>query len=186
MRLPDQSGEAMVREGAKPRTAVLWSGLPAYAYSCVLALARRTGENRTWCGSLGETPQYSAETVTSGEVAVRAFPSRGDAGQVAGDILASLAEFRPEVVVGSGWRIPAWRLAARQLRGQGVLTVVTADTPWLGTVRQTARCVLGRRLLHQMADVMWIPGARGYPVAKLAGFEGARLWKGMYCCDTRT
>lgn len=169
-----------------PRIAVLWSRLPGYAYACVSALAARIGNDRVWCGSLGDPPSYFAETIASGQLPVSVFSRQDNYRQVAEDILARLLPFRPDVVVGSGWALKAWLLVAKQLRQQGVATVAMADTPWLGTFRQAARCVLGRQLLRRSFDALWIPGARGYPVARLAGYADDRLWQNMLACDAET
>ena len=95
-------------------------------------------------------------------------------------VCSSVAAFQPDVYIGHGWRPSLPMKIARHFKRLGVCTVGCADTPWLGTAKQAARCVLGRAMIRSAYDAIMIPGARGVPVGRLLGFADSRIWQNLY------
>ncbi|HJN17073.1 MAG TPA: glycosyltransferase family 4 protein [Armatimonadota bacterium] len=168
-----------------PKIAVVWSRMPGYAQACLAELAAIIGDG-LWCASIGDPPPHAPQEPAFAGRPATIFSRDGAPRPVADAILGELTAFKPDVLIATGWSLPAVRLVARELRGEGVVTVCMADTPWTGALRQVVRCLVGRRLLRQCYDVMWVPGARALPLAQLAGFDPPHVWQGLYTADSAT
>jgi glycosyltransferase involved in cell wall biosynthesis len=164
----------------KLRLAILHFGLTEYAYQCWAALAARA-DVELWGGTLGWAmlgAKVFQENVTD---RTRSFDVRKfDAGAV-DQIVAEIGAFGPEIYIGHGWKPKAPMTVAKRLKKKRIRTVCCADTPWLGTVRQSVRCILGGPLVRSAYEAIFIPGARGIPPARLMGFPDTRIWQNLYC-----
>ncbi len=91
-------------------------------------------------------------------------------------------EARPDVVVVSGWMLPAYRRLARDPRLHRARFVMAMDSYWTGSLRQRIIAVLRRPYLRRMSLVI---GAceRSRVFARHAGIPDARIRLGSYCCD---
>ncbi len=178
--------EMQIEETGRMRTsetisyAIVYGGMGGmtnYAYACFCALAKME-DTRIWLAAIGESPvlvEYLRRTHTD-TVAFSEYPK--DYRDWKG-ILRSIERFKPDVFIGLGWSDRQIILIAQQLKKVGVLSVCMADTPWLGTIRQVLRCLVGRPFIRKTYDVLLITGPRGYPVARLAGYRHPFIWTGL-------
>lgn len=164
----------------KLKIAIFYSELTNYSYACWSALAGKEDVG-LWVGSLGK-PLEGAKLFRklgnddNSRFQVNVFGSGGDAQS---RVCSSVEAFQPDVYIGHGWRPSLPMKIARHFKKTGVSTVGCADTPWLGTAMQAARCVLGGAMIRFAYDAIMIPGARGVPIARLLGFPDSRIWQNL-------
>jgi glycosyltransferase involved in cell wall biosynthesis len=159
----------------KLRIAVLWTHLTNYAYSCFSELASRSDVS-LWVGSLGK-PLYCAK---SDDPVKTAYYETTDSTNNLEKICHDIHQHQPDIFIGCGWNPRLSILAARRMKQAGIPTVCCADTPWLGTLRQSMRCYFGGAWVRRSYDAILIPGARGLPVARLLGYSPERTWFNDY------
>jgi glycosyltransferase involved in cell wall biosynthesis len=160
------------------KVAFFWSHLPAYAQSCLRELATRE-EIDLHIFSIGEPPAFFRTDVSE----FRCL--RTDKKGLCQDVTRIVNEEKIDVVVGSGWNHQGLLRAIQVTKkGRDLLAICLADTPWKGSLTQQVRALLGRVKLSKIYDVMWVPGARSLPLAKLLGYSGTRVWQNQYCADT--
>ncbi len=165
-----------------PRIAVFWSRLPAYAFASLQSLQDKLGESlRVF--SLGEPPAYFGETPEWKNSGIRTLPRRPFDTDLITKIMAEMDDFRPDFAFLTGWSLPCVRQLAPALKSRKVFTVCMSDTPWQGNMRQFLRGLLGRRMIRNWYDAMWVPGERGRLLAEFAGFHPDRVWMNLYCAD---
>jgi glycosyltransferase involved in cell wall biosynthesis len=165
----------------KLRIAIVYAEFNNYLHACWSALAARE-DAEVWVGSLGKPLEgaklfHKTENGDDSRLHVEVFGSGKD---TQSRICSKVAAFQPDVYVGYGWRPSLSMKIARHFKRIGVRTIGCADTPWLGTAKQAARCVLGGAMIRGAYDAIMIPGARGVPIARLLGFADSRIWQNLY------
>jgi len=88
----------------------------------------------------------------------------------------------PDVLICSGW-IDKDYLSLAKPYYKKIPTVLTCDTPWLGSLKQHVAGVLSRFFLLNKFSYCWVPGNNQATYAKKLGFESKKIKKGFYCCD---
>ena len=89
---------------------------------------------------------------------------------------------RPEVLVVSGWMLPAYMRLATDPRLRNVRLVMCMDNAWTGSMKQRITAVVRRRYLRRMALVVGA-GERSRTFARQMGVPETRIRLGSYCCD---
>lgn len=161
------------------RVVVLWTRLSGYLGSCLAALADADDtEVFLECEEpTGDAPYGSPEVVPPG---IHLVPRRI---QLEGpELLATVLEMAPDVLLVSGWQIPAYRYVARRIP-YPCLRVLCMDNQWRGTAKQWLGAATRRRYLWPLFDVAFLPGDRQAVFARKLGFSGGRIWPGLYSCD---
>lgn len=93
-----------------------------------------------------------------------------------------LKDFQADVVVVSGWYIPAYLKAIRQMLPLHARLVVCSDNPIQFTWRQRlAPLKIG--WLRRRADLWVVPGERAFQLMKLWRVPDAKIKKGLYGID---
>ena len=153
--------------------------VPGFFSACVEALAALDGTDVLLVCETprGEAPFDPAE-VTPHRVEMKAWDSLPSQEEV----LAAVQEFRPDVVVISGWQVNQFRHVARASAGKR-LRVLMMDNQWLATPKQFLGVATSRWYLHPLFDVAFLPGRNQEIFAKNLGFPDDRIWRGAYCCD---
>lgn len=163
------------------RIAMLWIDATGYALDSVSSIESIL-HDRLWSGFVGKTSSLSAPQYSHLKSCV--YPENSAPYDISKAVIQTLEDFKPDVFIGAGWSITAIPQVAKAMRRLNIPTVCAADTPWLGTFRQTARCLLGRRFIHSCYDAIMIPGATGMPFAKLCGYNGQHIWYNMNTGDS--
>ncbi len=160
------------------RVAILWTGLSGYINTCMQELGRRQGIEIMVChrAASNEAPfeadqfQWLKNRVT--------WHSKPDE-----ELLRKkLTEFSPDVLIFTGWFIPAYCRMAREFAGK-CLRVMTMDNCWQATLKQWAGVLSAPRIILPLADAVWVPGERQAVFARKMGFEQVRILRGLYAGD---
>lgn len=91
-------------------------------------------------------------------------------------------QLRPDVVIVSGWQVPAYRRAARALTG--AVRVVCMDNQWLATGKQRLGVISSRWYLKPYFDIAFVPGDRQFQFARRLGYDADEVWWGLYSANT--
>jgi len=160
------------------RVAVLWTKLSGYLDSCLRALAAVEGTELfvSYQESSPDAP-FADEQFGWIPHAYR-YPMLPDASQ----LLPRLHDFRPDVMLVSGWHVPAFRRACRALRGQS-LRVCCTDNPWVGSARQWLGAITSPIFVQRLFDAAFVPGDHQYKMVSRLGFAPDRIWRGSLSCD---
>jgi len=165
---------------AQIRVVVIWSNLPYYAFACLRALRRSTGiELRVLTLGDARPDVFQADdsefpiTVVPDELSMKLLVK----------LECELRNFKPDVLVVSGWGRVSINLVVALRRLSDLVCVCMSDTRWNGTLRQIARASLGSSVLRVLFDAIWVAGQRGASLAEIAGFSQERLWRGFLAAD---
>lgn len=160
------------------RIAVLWYGLSDYLNACLKELAAREG----------------VELFVSHQQPVEAAPFAQDqfswienqimwrSDKELATLEDRLRQFAPDVLLFSGWAVPAYRNAAKKYSGK-CLRVMGFDNCWLATRRQKLATLISPWYVRPLADFVWLPGERQATFAKKLGFRQQHILRGLYTCD---
>lgn len=159
--------------------AFLMATVPGYFAACISSLAARGGTDvvLVCVAPIPEAP-YDPEEITPAGAEVHSFDSLPKGGTITG----LLQEFKPDVVVVSGWQVPAFRYAFQRLP-PGTVRVLMMDNQWLGTVKQRVGVAISPWYLHRLFDIAFLPGHRQEVFANKLGFKNSQIWRGVYSCD---
>jgi len=160
------------------RVAVLWTKLSGYLDSCLRALAAVEGTE------LFVSYQESTPDAPFADEQFRWIPSsyRYPEMPVASELLPRLRDFRPDVVIVSGWHVPAYREACRALRGRA-LRVCCTDNPWVASARQWLGAITAPIFVQRLFDAAFVPGDHQYKLMRHLGFTPDIIWRGSLSCD---
>ncbi len=99
--------------------------------------------------------------------------------------LAKLQAFAPEIALITGNPYPHYLQAARRLHAQGAITVWANDRILRVPLRDAYQIVLGRiGRRWRFYDAAFVPGYAATQYARAIGFPEARIFQGLYTCDT--
>lgn len=162
------------------RITFCWSHISGYMAACWRELSRRPGVELTVLAFRSGDAQASFSDALVSGINVRLLDERerGDATLIRSLVVDS----RPDVLVLSGWAHDAYRALAFDAALDRAKRVMTMDTPYRGTLRQR----LGRyRMGSYFArlDRVMVPGERAWQLARVLGFEEAKIRRGMYGID---
>ncbi len=102
------------------------------------------------------------------------------------DWLDDLQDFAPDLAIITGLRDDAYLKAAHLVRAQGGFTVWADDRVLRVPFRDLYQTLLGR-VLHVWRDyeAAFVPGYAAAAYARRIGFPEARIFQGLYSCDTK-
>lgn len=161
------------------RIAILWTELSGYLNACLRELAGRDGVQ------LLVGHQAASKDAPFAESQFDWIENRivWQNHERPRHLLGMLNDFHPEILVFSGWHIPAYRRAARAFRGKA-WRVMTMDNCWLGTLKQRLAVVAAPIFPRPLADAVWLSGERQAIFARKLGFAQSAILTGMYSCDS--
>lgn len=160
------------------KVAILWTGLSGYLNACIKELAGRTGIELFVCHM---TPERDAPFEDDQFIWIPdrlSWRSNNDLHSLA----QRLRNFSPDILVFTGWHVPAYRRVAREFSGR-CWRVMTMDNCWRATLKQRAGTVIAANFLHPLADAVWLPGERQAAFANRLGFQERVILRGLYSCD---
>ncbi len=166
------------------RVAVLWTELPGYMNACLKRLVERH-QVELLVYRIANTAQSNKYNFNADlfqwipELHTLANPSA----QQTSEMLARLGQFNPDVIIASGWSVPAYRAVLRAMRKQGVLIIGGCDNSWRNTPKQWLGVATAPYFLHPLFDALWVPGERAGQFAHKLGFSGDKLLYSLYCGD---
>lgn len=163
---------------SRARVAVLYSELAGYTIACLEALSMNFDSDLLvfhWPRHV-DAPFDSAGIRLQGQLHDKSDFSTEE-------LISRVRDFRPSVLLISGWMDKDYLAIARIMKNAGVLVVAACDTQWHGTVRQHLSRVASRWLLHSAIDILWVAGERQRQLAYKLGFRGEKCWSGCYSCD---
>jgi glycosyltransferase involved in cell wall biosynthesis len=153
-------------------------GLSGYLNACLKELAARDGVELFIChsGKAGDAPfdesQFDWMTDRFMWKSNRDLESLGQ----------KLRKFSPDILVFSGWHIPAYRKAAKEFANK-CWRVMATDHCWLATLKQRIWTWAAPYFIQPLADAVWLPGERQATFARRLGFRQQAILRGLYACD---
>ena len=160
------------------RIAILWMGLSGYLNACLKELAGRDGIELFICY---RTPGSNAP-FDEKQFDWMANRFMWNSNRDLETLVQKLRAFAPEILVFSGWHVPAYRRAAREFAKRS-WRVMAIDRCWLGTLKQRIGTWTAPYFLHPLADAVWLPGERQAVFARKLGFRQHVIVRGLYSCD---
>ncbi len=160
------------------RIAILWTALSGYLNACLRELAGRPDVQLMVSHQVTGNDAPFAESHFNWIENRLVWKNPEDLS----DLIRMLDAFHPDIVVFSGWHIPAYRRAARSFRGKA-WRVMTMDNCWLGTLKQRMAVVAAPIFPRPLADAVWLCGERQAVFARKLGFEQSAILTGVYSCD---
>ena len=160
------------------RVAVLWYALSGYLNACLKELATREGVELFVCHEVApeNAPYEKDQFGWIGNQLVWEFEN---------DLITlerRLRQFAPDILLFSGWAVPAYRRVARRSFGK-CLRIMAIDNCWLSTVKQNLAILISPWYVRPLADLVWLPGERQATFARKLGFQQRQILRGLYSCD---
>ncbi|MBM3955288.1 MAG: glycosyltransferase family 4 protein [Planctomycetes bacterium] len=166
------------------KLVICWTNISGYMAACWRALSARPGIDLEVIAYADE--HASSDTAFDGGM-LAGIPHRLLApGERDDGLLVErlVQERRPDVVLVCGWGFPAYRRLATVPGLARVPFIMSMDTPWLGSLRQTLTVPFKRRYVRRMAAVL-VAGERAAEHARRIGIPERRIHKGVYAYDER-
>jgi len=92
-------------------------------------------------------------------------------------------QIQPDAIFVCGWADRGY-LKALKSAPEGIPRILTMDNPWRGTIKQYLAAIAGPLILPRMFTRCWVPGEPNAEFARKLGFNGKRLYSGLYSADT--
>jgi len=171
-----------VRSEPLTRLAVLWSHLSGYVNACLRECARRDIQLFTsWFRASGSAPFDDSPFAW-----LRTRQSREWSGSEAidgKDLIAGLEDFKPQMILVSGWNHPGYRVVARHFAGRAT-RILCMDNPWEETPRQWLGRLVAPWYVKPLFDGALVAGERQFQFARRLGFEDSQIQIGLYAPDS--
>jgi glycosyltransferase involved in cell wall biosynthesis len=161
------------------RVAILWSELAGYTNACFRALADHPEVDALFLCHYPPDPSAPFDPAAFDWVDQRA---RYDTLMAEGRLTATVANFRPDVVLVTSWHVPGYRAAMRALARRAV-RVVCMDNQWRATFRQRLGVAISRWHVRPLYDLAFVAGERQAEFARRLGFPQRAIRYGMLSCD---
>jgi glycosyltransferase involved in cell wall biosynthesis len=160
------------------RVAIMWTQLSGYLNACLKALAGTEGVE------LFVSNIRAAAEAPYDEQQFDWIPNRyqWEGSTDAAELLERIEQFRPDVILSSGWNIPAHRHVLEKFRGRAV-RLISLDNQWHGTFRQWLGVLVARWYLHPLCDALFVAGDRQALFARKLGYAEGRILRGVLSCD---
>jgi glycosyltransferase involved in cell wall biosynthesis len=158
--------------------AILWTRLSGYLNACLKELASRDGVELFV--SHQEPEGLAPFSDDQFSWIQNSFKWHSDADLI--PLRAQLSAFNPEILVFSGWHVPAYRRLAKELANR-CWRVMVMDNCWMATLKQRVGTLIAPWYILPIADVVWVPGERQAVFARKFGFEERNILWGMLSCD---
>ncbi|HAJ80183.1 MAG TPA: hypothetical protein DCO75_10480 [Fibrobacteres bacterium] len=163
---------------ATKRVAILWTHLSGYLNACLKALAETDGVE------IFVSNIRVSEDAPYDENLFCWIKERYEWGACLdeNELLSRLEQFRPDVIVSSGWNVPGHRRILKKFRHKSV-RIITVDNPWRGTLKQWLGIFISRVYLHPICDALFVAGERQAVFAHKLGFSQRQILRGLLSCD---
>lgn len=163
------------------RVAVLWEHLAGYVQASLRAVAAVEGTellvvqrsrepHASFARLLGESCEVIDLTEVNGHGPV--------------DLVARLRAFAPDVTLVTANSDPRYDAVARANHADGRITVWGSDVPPRSWWRDSYGMARGRLGALRAYDAAFVPGRAGHDYARRIGFAEARIFEGLYACDS--
>jgi len=164
------------------RVVICWAGISGYLASGWRALAARPDIDLhviTYGPPPGSAAQFDPALL---EGVPHTLIEKHWRFEKSADLPALVAQHKPDVVVFSGWMIPAYYRLPKAPALRRARFVLGMDTPWLGTWRQhLARWKLAPLL--RRVDCVMVTGERCWQYARHLGVPEGAIRRGVYGID---
>ena len=160
------------------RAAILWTGMSGYLNACLKELAGREAVELfvSRQAPVQEAPFDNTQfSWIQNSLVWRSLPDYVS-------LEARLRAFDPEVLVFSGWHLPAYRRIAKEF-AKRCMRVMVMDNPWEATPKQRLGALIAPWYIRPLADKVWVPGERQAVFARKFGFGERDIFWGMLSCD---
>jgi glycosyltransferase involved in cell wall biosynthesis len=98
-------------------------------------------------------------------------------------LVADLDDFRPDLLVVSGWNHSGYRVAARHFRNRAV-RLLCMDNPWDETLKQWVGRLIAPLYVRPLFDGAFVPGERQFQFARRLWFADGEISTGCFAPDT--
>ncbi len=160
------------------KIAVLWTTMSGYLNACLRALNAIPGTSLFVCYKRPgpDTPFDAAQfDWMPSSLAWERSPVE--------DLLSrKLAEFKPDLILGAAYHVPAYRNVCRRF-AKKALRVYCTDNQWKGTLKQWLGVVTSPWYVRAFYDAIFVPGERQALWARQMGFHDDQIWHGCFSCD---
>jgi glycosyltransferase involved in cell wall biosynthesis len=156
-----------------------WSNISGYMVACLRELATRDGVD-----VLGVFPEIPSSTNTAFDkqtfvgVNIHWTTSHDSTAHTIGEV----GDFRPDVIVISGWNNAKYRTIARSARFSHATKILAIDNQYSASWRQSLGRLACWRLFRSFAGIM-VPGERSWQLARFLGFAESQIIRGTYGID---
>lgn len=163
------------------RVTVLWTQASGYLNACLKALKQHDIDLFVSLQAPSSASPFSKEQFSWLKQERLLWWKKGE---IETDyLLRQIVAFQPEILLCSGWAVPAYLHAARAV-GSRTIRVLGLDTPWLGTPRQWVGRLLGQIWLKPQFEKAFVPGERQFQMAIRLGFKPGEVIQGLLAPDT--
>jgi glycosyltransferase involved in cell wall biosynthesis len=167
------------------RVLICWAGTSGYMTACWKEAQKSLGlelEILALDKFLSGNAKFDSAAITDG-LSCR-FLNEDEWGD--DEVVAAAArEFRPDVVVISGWFYRPYTRLAMNRSLAGVPFILSMDNPLTRNWRQRLAPLKIGRLLRRV-DVVWVPGERGWQLARYWKVPESKIRRGLYGIDFET
>ena len=161
------------------RIHIFWTDISGYMASCWRAMSQREGVDlRVATYDSSRATAFSHSLMEGIDWTPLNEADRFDAPLLARQV----TEFKPHVVILSGWLNPAYRALACHKQFRHIHFFMAMDTPWRGTLKQHCAPYLLRSYLSHF-DVAMVTGERCWQFARRLGFAEPQIRRGVYGVD---
>ena len=153
--------------------AVAWSGLPPYGLNNIRALMAHFGVLPIVVGTRPDL-SYDAIEKVSGLPVHWIDPADATASW------SRLGTPVPEVLIVSGWAMPAFNELGRQVRANGGAVIVRVDNRWRGDLRQWLAPLVFNTKYRGWFKAAIVPGKAARRFVRFLGIPNDAIFEGLY------
>ncbi len=147
-----------------------WDGFPQYAARCVGAFVKSTNEPVCVVATKPDVPVQGMEELAGCPVI-----------WVGSDDLIDVEI--PDVLIVSGWSIPAFNNFSNKVRAHGGKVVAMNDANYIFSFKEILRAIRFRLFLKHKFDAFFVPGKSGVRLMQFYGVPRKKIFTGMYSAD---
>jgi glycosyltransferase involved in cell wall biosynthesis len=156
-----------------------WTVISGYIAACWRELAARPGiDLRIIAAAPQGNAPYSREITAGLPIDLVPYDSLTNPGAIADAVVAQ----KPDVVVVSGWAVPAHRALTRAPALADARFVMTMDTPYRRLLRQHVGRFRHTPFFRRVSRAV-VAGERSWQLARVLGFPESRIRRALYAID---
>ena len=156
-----------------------WDGFPQYAARCVGAFVRSTTERVVVIATRPAVPVEGMERVCNCPVQWIGENGEGEEGRGA----RSRSTEEMDVLLVSGWGIPAFNELAAQVRARGGRVICMVDHNLRKNLRTWIKAIWFRFAKKTKFDGFFVPGRAGRRLLRFYGVSDDKIMEGLYAAD---